>query len=294
MIPRLLLLPLLFQDQAVFRTDVALVRVDVEVRTAGGPVNDLRRDSFRVADNGVDQTIVYFAHDDQPLDVILLFDASNSMRNVVAGVAGAAHMAMGELRAGDRVAIMKFPPGTADLVQDFTTDLGAAERAISEKVLQHHRCCSPIQSAVGAAARQFFKLHTQDRQQPNRRRAIVVITDDRGTSRNPSALRDLEEADAIVLGVIVRQRRGIPLPPYRGIREFANQTGGDMLDTRDAAEGVREMLHRLRMRYSLYYALPSCKPGEKRTIRVDLTGEAAAAHPGAIVRARTGYLAPQQ
>jgi len=290
---RLLLLALLFQDQAVFRTGVALVRVDAEVRIAGGPVNDLRRDSFHVTDNGLDQTILYFAHDEQPLDVILLFDTSNSMRPVVERVAQAAHMAMGELHTGDRVAIMAFPPGNADLIQDFTADLGAAGQAISENVLRRKtRCCSPIQSAVGAAARQLFKQHARDRQQPNRRRAIVVITDDRGTSVNRSALRDLEEADAIVLGVIVRRRHGIPLPPYRGIREFANQTGGDMLDTRDAAEGVREMLNRLRMRYSLYYALPSCRPGERRTIRVELTAEAAAGHPGATVRARTGYLAP--
>jgi len=290
----LLLLALLFQDQAVFRTDVTLVRVDAEVRTANGPVSDLHRNSFHVTDNGLDQSIVYFAHDEQPLDVILLFDTSNSMRPVVARVAEAADMAMGGLRTGDRVAIMAFPPGTTDLIQDFTAELGAAERAVSENILQRKtRCCSPIQSAVGAAARQFFKQHAKDRQQPNRRRAIVVITDDRGTSAHRSAMRDLEEADAIVLGVIVRRRRGIPLPPYRGIREFANQTGGDMLDTRDAAEGVREMLNRLRMRYSLYYALPSCQPGERRTIRVELTAEAEAGHPGAIVRARTGYSAPQ-
>ena len=52
------------------------------------------------------------------------------------------------------------------------------------------------------------------------------------------------------------------------------------------------MLNRLGMRYSLYYALPSCGPGESRTIQVQLTAESAADHPGAIVRARTGYSAP--
>ena len=294
----LLLLALLLQDQIVFRSDVALVRVDAEVRTASGPVSDLRSDSFRVTDNGLDQPIIYFAHDEQPLDVILLFDTSNSMRRVVARVAEAAHLAMGELRTGDRVAIMAFPPGATDLIQDFTGNLEATEQAIAEKVLQRrHRCCSPIQSAVGAAARQFLRRHVPDRQQSNRRRAIVVITDDEGTSVHPSAMRDLEEADAIVLGVIVRGR-GLRFGPglllgYKGIRDFAAETGGDTLDTRDAAEGVREMLNRLRMRYSLYYALPSCQPGERRPIRVELTAEAAAGHPGAIVRARTGYFAPQ-
>jgi len=288
----LLLLTLLFQDQATFRSDVALVRVDAEVRTGSGPVGDLRRDSFRIKDDGIEQSIVYFAHDEQPLDAILLFDTSNSMRRVVARVAEAAHIAMGELRPGDRVAIMAFDR-TTDLIQDFTGDFAVAERAISAKVLQRKtHCCSPIQAAVGGAARQFLKQHALNRQGSNRRRAIVVVTDDQGTSVRPSALRDLQEADAVVLGVIVS--RGPRLLPfrYKGIRDFAIKTGGNMMSTRDAAEGVREMLNRLRMRYSLYYALPPCGPGEKRTVQVELTGEAAAQHPGAIVRARTGYFAP--
>jgi VWFA-related protein len=287
---QLLAASLLLQDPATFRSDVALVRVDAEVRTDTAAVADLKRESFRIADNGNPQTIVYFAHDEQPLDVILLFDTSNSMRRVVARVAEAAHMAMSDLRTGDRVAIMAFDR-TTDLIEDFTFDLALAERDISEKVLPRKtHCCSPIQAALGAAARQFLKQH-----HANRRRAIVVITDDQGTSVRPSALRDLQEADAVVLGVIVS--RGIRIGPmalrYKGIRDFAARTGGDLLNTKDAAEGVREMLNRLRLRYSLYYALPpGVHPGEERSLTVDLTAEAAAQHPGATVRARTGYFTP--
>jgi VWFA-related protein len=290
----LFLLALPFQEQPTFRSDVVLVRVDAEVRTPNGPVNNLQRDSFRITDGGRAQEIVYFAHDPQPLDVILLFDTSNSMRRAVARVAEAAHMAMGELRPGDRVAIMAFDR-TIDLVQDFTDDLPAAERAIGDKVLQRkNHCCSPIQAAVGGAARQFLKQHVRNQYQANRRRAIVVITDDQGTSVQPSALRDLQEADVVVLGVIVS--RGPRVGPlafwYRGIRDFAAQTGGDLLNTRDAADGVREMLSRLRLRYSLYYALLPGTPGEQRRIQVELTDEVAAQHPGAVVRARTGYIVP--
>ena len=216
----LLFLTLLLQDQATFRSDVALVHVDAEVRTESGPVSDLHRDSFRITDNGLEQSVLYFAHDEQPLDVILLFDTSNSMRRVVARVAEAAHMAMGELRPGDRVAIMAFDR-TTDLVEDFTGDFAVAERAISGKVLQRkNRCCSPIQAAVGAAARHFLKQHALNRQGSNRRRAIVVITDDHGTSVRPSALRDLQEADAVVLGVIVRRGPLLSGPAFSGTGAF--------------------------------------------------------------------------
>lgn len=204
----LLLLTLLFQDQATFHSDIALVRVDAEVRTDSGPVNDLRRDSFRITDNGLPQSIVYFAHDEQPLDVILLFDTSLSMRPVVARVAEAAHMVLGELRPGDRCAIMAFDHST-DVVEDFTGDFTVAERAIGKVLQRKNRCCSPIQSALGAAARLFLKQHSANlslsQEHSNRRRAIVVITDDQGTSVRPATLSDLQEADAVVLGVIVRR-----------------------------------------------------------------------------------------
>jgi hypothetical protein len=52
------------------------------------------------------------------------------------------------------------------------------------------------------------------------------------------------------------------------------------------------MMHRLRTRYSLYYALPPGRSGEERKIRVQLAPDAAKRYPRAVVRARTGYAVP--
>jgi hypothetical protein len=96
--------------------------------------------------------------------------------------------------------------------------------------------------------------HFLNRPNGNRRRAIVVITDDKGTGVRPQiirdAVRDLWKADAVVLGVIVgTEARDFGIgPPYRGARYFADRTGGDVLDTGDAAERLQEMIHRLRSR----------------------------------------------
>ena len=277
-----------WQGPATFRSDVALVRVDAEVRD----VDDLQKEDFIVTDNGKRQAIVYFGHHEAPLDVILLFDTSASMRPVVARVAEAAHSVLGELSEGDRVAVMAFD-STTDLVADFTTDFAAAEESISKQVLSRRfRCCSPIQRALESAARVFRKQPAS-----TRRRAIVIITDDEGTSRDPGAIRQLWEADAVVLGVIVR-RAGITIQispsTFRdqGMRALATETGGDTVKTSDPAEGLHEMLLRLRLRYSLYYALPKGTPGETRKIKVQLSPAAARQHPGAIIRARTGYISP--
>jgi VWFA-related protein len=292
----LLLLFAFAQDSAVFRADIAQVRIDAEVRTQDGPVSDLRQEEFRVFDNGRAQPVLHFAHDEQPLDVILLFDVSSSMRPVVARVAEAAHMALGELRAGDRAAVMAFSSNT-DLIADFTGDVPAVETTIRDQVLKlSFRCCTHIQSALADAAKHF------SRQEANPvRRAVIVVTDDDGTKADPVALRELWNADAVVLGVIV-SKPGMTGPTrfghfeYFGMRDIAARTGGDSLNTSDAAEGLRLMIERLRQRYSLYYALPPIgapvRPGEERRVEIQLTSQAQARNPRAVVRARSGYFAP--
>lgn len=279
----------------MFRSDVALVRLDAEVRTARGSVEGLTKESFRVVDGGRLRNIVYFAHDEQPLDMILLFDTSSSMRPAVARVAEAAHLALSDLRAGDRVALMAFDSKT-DLILDFTEDFALAEKSIGERVLQRSfGGYTRLQSALANAARQFPRQSTS-----YRRRAIVIVTDDEGTGPDPDALHALWEADAVVLGVIAGRpaiRVSVAHYEYFGMRNIAIATGGDSIDTTDAAAGLSETIHRLRMRYSLYYALPVAnpgaeRPGEERKVQVQLTREAAAQHPGAMVRARSGYFAP--
>lgn len=279
---------LLLQD---FRSSVALVHVDAEVRQSNQVVDGLSKEDFQVTDNGKPQPIVAFGHQDQPLDVLLLFDTSASMGPVVERVADAAHMALGELHSGDRVAIMAFDC-RIDLILDLTEDLDEAERSIRERVLKRRfRRCSPIQKALLQSAGPF-----ETRSQSNRRRAVVIITDDAGTRRENGAVEALWKAGAVVLGVIVRNPNpGVNIriaPPrgYTGVRNIAEKTGGDAINAADAALGLQEMIHRLRLRYSLYYSLPPGKSGQEHKIKVQLTKEAASRNPGAIVRARSGYV----
>jgi VWFA-related protein len=294
-----LLLALSLQDQPAFRSDVALVHVEADVRRGGRVVADLTKDDIRVLDNGRLQPIVYFAHEEQPIDVVLLFDTRAEMRSATQRVVEAAGTVLGDFRSGDRIGALAFG-GTVsckpELIQDFTADFGAATSAISLRVLQREfrprtNGCS-IQRGLDAAARLFLA------QPPaNRRRAVVVLDDDRGSPVRPdvvhATLQDLWQADAVVLGIVVR---GVATyisigPPYRGLRYAADHTGGDALETADPAAALRESIQRLRSRYSLYYAPPPDRPGEEHKIRVQLAPPAARRHPGATIRARSGYKA---
>jgi VWFA-related protein len=310
--PLLPLLLLLAQAQPTFRSDVALVHVDVEVREDGHPAADLGKESFRVTDEGRLQRIVYFGHDEEPLDVVLLFDARGHIGWDVKRITAAAHTALSELREGDHVAIMAFGaagsnPRAAgrncrtDLVLDFTGDFDEAERSVGNQVLQqevnsnYSWLCSGLISLADAA--QHFQGQPMSQPNGNRKRAIIIVTDDKGSGMRAELVRDaihnLWKADAVVLGVLVHSGEiAYSIPPYRGARYAAEQTGGDVLKTEDAADGLREMMRRLRTRYSLYYALPPGKPGEERKLRVQLTTGAAKCYPRAVIRARTGYVVP--
>ena len=123
------------QEPPLFQTGVALVHVDAEVAAPDGRIlTGFTRDDFRVFDNGKEQRVVHFSAGDEPLDLIILFDISGSMRPKVRDVAAAAREGVQELRPGDRVSVMVFNSRTS-VVSSFTEDLEAVQRTIQQDVL---------------------------------------------------------------------------------------------------------------------------------------------------------------
>jgi hypothetical protein len=137
---------------------------------------------------------------------------------------------------------------------------------------------------------------------------VLIVTDDMGmrTQREISVVRELWEADALLTGLIVRSGPyqtintiGMIMNPSRiamqaGVRGIAAKTGGDFIQSGDPAAGFQESMRRIRNRYTIYYAMPEAKPKTQRTVRVELTGQAARQHAKAKVRARTGYITPEE
>jgi VWFA-related protein len=286
------------QDRPTFHSNVSLVHADAEVLGKDGRViGGLAKTDFQVFDEGRQQAITGFAAEEQPLDVILLFDVSGSMRAAVKKVAEAARLAFEELRRGDRIAIMTFNTKTR-LEAPFTDDLDSVERSIQEVVGRRFGGGTFIQKAVDDAAKYFMRD-----QRTERRRAVLIITDNMGvrTRKEMSVVRDLWEADALLSGLIIaapgmQTRRVIVgvLAPYTlfsiaGMEHIAAQTGGDTLRSGDPSVSFPAMMRRIRSRYSLYYPTPEGKPGSYRSIRVELTPEAKARFPEARVNARRGY-----
>jgi Ca-activated chloride channel homolog len=292
------------QDDVTFRAGVSLVHVDAEVTSAAGRLIDgLQREDFRVFDNGKFQPVTLFSSAEQPLDLILLFDISGSMRLVVQKVASAAHQGLRELRPGDRVCVMVFN-SRSRVLAPFTEDLDAVAQTLERDLMRlRFGGGTFIQAAVDDAAN---RLRNQKRSE--RRRAVLIVTDNIGTRtrKEETVVRDFWEADAILSGLIVANPTfekvntiAIILGPQRlltqaGMKRIAEKTGGDAIKSSDPAAAFQQMMHRIRSRYSLYYALPPGPPGKPHNIRVELAGDIAKANPKAVIRARKGYVTPAQ
>lgn len=270
------------------------MKVDVGVTDSKGrPVPGLTKDDFEVLDENTPQRIVYFDHESEPLDLLLLLDISGSMHRSLIELAGVARSALRPLGPKDRVAVMLFARGSA-VRQPFTNDFARVESEIGGAVnSQALGSGTAINGAVRDAAGYVAM-------QPASRRAVLIVTDNLSLNyRLPDevVIRALYSADATLDGILMgKQRR--PDPPKPGIQlnpdftpsdifKLSGQTGGETVEARRAADSFPLMIESIRSRYRLQYEAPPADPGSFRRIQVRLRKRV----PRPVIRARAGYYA---
>jgi len=273
----------LAQDDVVFRSGVSLIRVDAEAIDAGGHVvAGLTKNDFRVLDDGVAQPLVNFTFEEEPLDLILLFDTAGSMHGKLLNIVRATELGFNELHKGDRVCVRVFS-GISTEILPFTDNLQAVNEAILIRVLQlKFSGGSRLEPAADDAALRF-------RREPEtrRKRAILIITDKpRASEANEAAIvHDLWNSDVVVSELILDRNQN-------GANSIVDHTGGVTIAAGNPGEAFRDSIHYLRSGYTMYYALPRVNPGSERRLQVDLTPEAAKRFANLRIHARTGYVAP--
>jgi VWFA-related protein len=279
----------------VFRTGVSLVRVDAQVTDGTKGIDHLEKEDFLVKDNGVEQPILYCSQEDQAMDILLLFDSSGSMAPAIRRIAASAHTALMELHEGDRVAVANFNT-EAWLIGAFEKDLVAVEDTVGRVVDLRYGGGTHILSSVYDAATYFVK-----NADPHRRHAVLIFTDDDGqpSMSERRVVNHLWESDIMLCGLIIEtpdsQRHmytGSPMGS-EDMLGVAAKTGGETVNADDPGHAFREMLHRMRMRYSIYYQMPAGKAGSSREVALLLSPRAKAKYPTGQVLARKGYLIPK-
>jgi Ca-activated chloride channel family protein len=92
-----------------FTSRALAVRVDVLVTDGRQPVAGLTARDFGLKDDGVVQAIAQIDHEQLPLNLILVFDTSSSVAGArMRALLDAAQSLVGQLRDGDRVAVLSF------------------------------------------------------------------------------------------------------------------------------------------------------------------------------------------
>jgi VWFA-related protein len=97
------------RESDVERVPTDLVTLPVRIAAADGKaVRNVRRNEFKIFENGVEQEIAYFSDDEQPFTVALVLDMSYSTVFKLEDIRAAARIFTFKLRDRDRVTVISF------------------------------------------------------------------------------------------------------------------------------------------------------------------------------------------
>jgi VWFA-related protein len=278
-----------------FRSDVALVKVDVQATTASGVnIDDLGQKDFVVYDENQAQEVLHFGSEQEPMSILLLLDVSASMTRSLSAMASATREALAQLHSGDQVALMMFSEQTR-LVQPYTDDYRRIREQIVDNMYKRMTGEGTVVNEAIIQAANYVKANA-----PKGRKAIVVVTDNqsvRSGASDEDVARVVDAAGATMNAILVGApqqtfravRYGRPAPTQPDVNAFARQTGGEAMNSTDVASAFKRIVERIRTRYTLEYSPPAGDAGSFRRIRVDLSPDARQRYPDAVIQARTGY-----
>jgi len=177
------------------RVDTTLVSLPVSVMDRDGKfIPNLRKENFRIWENGVEQQVAYFASTDKPFTVALVIDTSGSTKNRLEDIQDAAIAFVEQLRPDDKVMVIAFNDKIRVLSEP-TNDRFILRDAIRE-------------TEAGSGTRLYDAVDMVINQYFNRidgRKALVLFTDGVDTTSNradyDSTVRDAEELDALIYPV---------------------------------------------------------------------------------------------
>src|SRR5271170_6198289 len=276
------------QPETTLKVDVKLVNVYVTVTDAhGSPVAGLKKENFKVLEDGHEQTISVFDKESAlPLSIALAIDTSLSTRHdLPLEQASAKRFAKAILRPVDALSVFGFSE-TVLQSTSYTADLKRIEEGID-----HVR--------LGAATALFDAVYLASRSLNRRegRKVMVLITDGGDTISKidyKEAARAAEEAEAIVYSIIVvpiENSAGRETGGEHALIQLSEDTGGKYYYATSMAQlddAFRQISDELRTQYLLaYYPSQATSNSQYRRIQVGVTGPADSASYR--VRHRAGY-----
>ena len=179
----------------VIKVETTLVTLPVSVTDRNGRyIPNLRKEDFRLWEDGIEQQVAFFNAVDKPFSVVLMIDTSGSTRFRLEDIQNAAITFVNQLRRDDKVMVVSFD-NDVEVLSEFTTDRYRLRDAI-------------YRTQTGNSTRLYdaVDLVINDRlSRIDGRKAVVLFTDGVDTTSRhatyQSNLRDAEELDALIYPV---------------------------------------------------------------------------------------------
>lgn len=275
-------------SSARIRIDTSLVLVPLTVTDKiGRPVLGLEKDSFRVFDNGVEQTILQLAMEDEPVAVGFIFDVSGSIGNNMGKYRIAAREFFKTADDKDEFFLVEFQSAPR-LAVPLTQNAGDIDYQI---MMTKSKGQTALFDAVYLATNEIRKSKLL-------KKALILISDG-GENNSRYTLTELQnalrETDALLyaIGPSPDDRMG----DNNGglLKHLAELTGGRliMIGGSDLADLAQKVIIDLRNRYLISYSPKShARDGKYHAIQLQLLPPKGLGKLTA--HWRTGYFAPTQ
>lgn len=298
-------------DDEVVKIETQIVTIPVSVFDRNGLyIPNLRRNDFKIYEDGKEQEIAYFGTTDKPFTVVLLLDTSPSTQYKIEEIQTAAKAFVNQLEPQDSVIVIEFD-GNVHVLSEVTKDRQQIYKAIDKADFGEG---TSLYDAVN------FSLNKRLNQIEGRK-AIVLFTDGVDTTSRKagydSTIRDAEEADTLIFPIYYntyfqnQNNGGVMSSPFpfprqqqpqmRGTRpqdyalgrkyldDLADSTGGRVFRPEATAGGLTAafegIAEELRRQYNIgYYPIEEGKAGQRKNIKVRVN------RPNLVIRARDSYI----
>ena len=294
------------EENDIVRVSTSLITVPAEVMDRSGRyIGTLRKDDFRIYENGVEQDVAYFASIEQPFTVALLLDVSGSTQSQLQAIRSAANTFIKGLRPNDRLLLVSFDGKInvlteavtlselrkmklrLDAVNDGTLLYDAMAFVLNQRLagIQGRKAIVLLTDGVdGGSKKASYKQNIRDAEEGN----VIIYTVQYNT------LPQLPERLSRIANPKVREKMQAKMIKGYGVgstylHSLAEKTGGRLYNAEtlsDVPQAFGAITQELGRQYSLgYYPKGQARAGEKREIKVRTRST------NLIVRARESYIA---
>jgi len=268
-------------SRLVMNTELVTLNVRVIDRN-NRPISNMRKDEFKVYEDGVPQPVFSFTEEEVPVIYGLAVDTSGSLRGAFEQVINAAKAIINSNKKGDETFLERFiSSDKIETIQDFTSNKDALMDGLDTLYIEGGQ--TAVVDGVYLAAEHVAEYKKGDNND-RRRRALIVVTDgeDR-SSYYPEAqlfqrLRE-EDVQIYVIGFVneLDAEKGFIRKSPRDkavnlINKIASETGGRAFFPESISELpsiANEIVRDLRTQYVISYD-PTNKAHDNtyRTIKV--------------------------